>query len=115
MPGGRPTLLDDRTANRIIAAVQTGTPVNTATRYAGIEESTLYKWRKRADAAALLPIRRQSAAQRRLVEFFQSLDAATAECAVRMQAVFSRPLPQARYFVTPTARSSTSRRSRSVR
>lgn len=47
MGPGRPTKLDDLTAQRIVAAVKKGLPRDTAAKLAGVVPSTLFAWLKK--------------------------------------------------------------------
>jgi hypothetical protein len=54
LPTGRPTLLTDEVADRIVQVVTAGNYLKTAAQFAGVSQSTLMSWLARGRAAAAI-------------------------------------------------------------
>jgi hypothetical protein len=84
---GRPDHLTDANAKVILAAVRTGSTMDTAAAWAGVTGETLRRWRRRGEAAQAVPAGRRNPTDRKYADFCAVLDQALAEMAVRMQEV----------------------------
>jgi hypothetical protein len=84
-PTGRPTSLDAETADRLLQALRMGNPFATAAEFAGIDNSTLTRWRQRGEDALAIPPGRRNATQRKFADFCTAFRRAVVEANVRMQ------------------------------
>lgn len=75
---GRPTKFTEERANKILEALRLGVPQSTAYTYAGISETTYYRWLQEAG---------EPGAKQELREFREAVQAARAEAEVRSLAV----------------------------
>ena len=85
MPAGRPTKLTPEVQERIVSAIRAGNYLETASAYAGIDQSTLHKWISRS---------KEPDAPVALIEFRQSVERARAEAEVRTVALIQQAAPQ---------------------
>jgi hypothetical protein len=65
-PGGRPTKLNEGRQAKLCDAIRAGVPPETAAAYAGIDESTFYRWLQRGRVADADPLYAEFAEQVRL-------------------------------------------------
>jgi hypothetical protein len=70
----------------LITAVRLGNPFKTAALFAGIDETTLVKWRAKGRAALNLPSGKRNPTERKFADFVLAFDKALAEANVRAQA-----------------------------
>jgi hypothetical protein len=83
-PTSRVTLDAQRQAD-LITAVRLGNPFKTAALFAGIDETTLVKWRAKGKAALQLPSGKRNPTDRKFADFVVGFDKALAEANVRAQ------------------------------
>ncbi len=99
MPAGRPTALNDEVARTLLNALRLGNPFVTACQFAGIDDSTLRRWRQKGDEALRLSPGKRSPSQRKYAEFRTAIDKAIVEANVRAQqtihTVMTQPLQNA--------------------
>ena len=80
---GRPSKLTDEVAKKICDAVRAGSYLSVAARHAGVSETTVYEWLRRA---------REPRADPRLVAFAEALDKADADGEVHTIGVIRREI-----------------------
>lgn len=82
--GGRPSKLTPRVQEKIITAIRAGNYAQVAAVYAGIGESTFYRWMDQGERAKAGRYRR----------FWQAVKEAEGEAEVRAVAIIQRKMPE---------------------
>ena len=80
----RPSL-DQERQDTLLNAVRMGNPLKTSCLFAGIDDSTLRKWRKRGETAQAVRPAARTPVERKFADFVTALDKALAEANVRAQ------------------------------
>jgi hypothetical protein len=85
-PGVQPRrTLDAERQKTLLDAVALGNPLKTCCLYAGIDDSTLRKWRIRGENARAIPSGKRSGTEQKFVNFVTALEKALAEANVLAQ------------------------------
>lgn len=82
MPGGRPTKLTPAVTESICEAIRSTAPMHWAASYAGVDDSTVSRWRSTATAAMGKKPRERSQHERRCIVFFNAVKEAEAKAFV---------------------------------
>jgi transposase-like protein len=86
----RPTALTPQTESAILEALKHGATMEQSAMLAGVDPSTLRRWRRKGESAMTVSESQRSAEERRLARFCAALSRASVEGVVKAQEVVYR-------------------------
>lgn len=82
---GAPLKLDEKSSAELLTVLRMGNPFATAAEFAGVDNSTLTRWRQRGQDALAVPPGKRSPTQRKFADFYTAFSRAVMEANVRFQ------------------------------
>jgi len=89
MAGGRPTALTKHVSSAIIEALKSGASMSDAASAAGVDASTLRRWRRRGEAALEVRPKERTPEERTFARFCLATERASAEVVIQAHEVIN--------------------------